>query len=53
MQRCTWRRLWGEFGDTVEGDGHMNMEAVIEPVWRCTWRPRLRKSEMHLKAVWE
>ena len=41
----------------------MHLEAVIEPVWRCNWRPRLSdlrdalgghdqgSSEMHLQAV--
>jgi hypothetical protein len=28
----------------------MHLEAVIEQVWRCIWRPRSSYSEMHLEA---
>ena len=28
----------------------MDLEAVIERVWRCIWRPRLSNSEMYLEA---
>ena len=31
----------------------MNLEAVIERVWGCTWTPRLCNSGMHLEAVIE
>jgi len=31
----------------------MHLEAVIERVWRCVWRPRSCNSEMHLEAVIE
>jgi len=29
----------------------MHLEAEIEWVWRCIWRPRWSNSEMHLEAV--
>jgi hypothetical protein len=35
----------------IKLNSEMNLEAVMEQVWRCTWRPRLCNSEMHLKAV--
>jgi len=42
--RCTWRPGLCKFGDTLGGLGRynwvMNFEAVMERVWRCTWRPR-------------
>jgi len=53
------------FGDTHGGRDRVNLEmhseAVIERVWRCTWRPwscelggRNRASlEIHLEAVIE
>jgi hypothetical protein len=28
----------------------MHLEAVIERVWTCIWRPRSSNSEMHLEA---
>jgi len=28
----------------------MHLEAVIERVWRCIWRPRSSNSEMQLEA---
>jgi hypothetical protein len=31
----------------------MQLEAMIELVWRCIWRPRVCNSEMYLKAVIE
>jgi len=46
-------------------NSEMHLEAVIERVWRCNWRPRLSElrdalrgrervnSEMHLEAVIE
>jgi hypothetical protein len=34
----------------IELNSEMHLEAVIERVWRCTWRPRSCNSEMHLKA---
>jgi len=43
-QRCTWRPWSSEFGDAQGGrdrvTSRMHLEAVIERVWRCTWRPR-------------
>jgi len=27
----------------------MHLEAVIEQVWRCIWRPGLSNSEMHFE----
>ena len=43
-QRCTWRPWSSEFGDALGGrdrvNPEMHLEAVIERVWRCTWRPR-------------
>jgi len=34
-----------EFGDALGGGGRVNsqmhIEAVIDQVWRCIWRPRL------------
>jgi hypothetical protein len=41
----------GEFGDALGGKGFVNLETVIEQVWRCPWRLRLSKSEMYLEAV--
>jgi len=58
--RCAWKwrsselSPWSsEFGDTI-GDrdwvnSEMHWEAVIERVWRCTWRPR--SSELR-DALW-
>jgi len=53
----TWR-LWSvEFGDALGDHDRVNskmcLEAVIEWIWRCTWRPRSCNTEMHLKAVIE
>jgi hypothetical protein len=31
----------------------MCLEAMIERIWRCPWRPRSCNSEMHLEAVIE
>jgi hypothetical protein len=31
----------------------MHLEAVIERVWRCIWRPRSYNSEMHLEVMIE
>jgi hypothetical protein len=31
-------------------NSEMHLEAVIEGVWRSTWRPRSWNSEMHLDA---
>jgi hypothetical protein len=28
----------------------MHLEAVIELVWKCIWRPRSSNAEMHLEA---
>jgi len=40
----TWRPWSVDFGDTLGGhyrvNSEMPLEAVIERVWRCTWRPR-------------
>jgi len=32
-------------------DSEMHLEAVIEPVWRCIWRPRSSNAEIHLEAA--
>jgi hypothetical protein len=29
----------------------MNLQAVIERVWKCIWRPESCNFEMHLEAV--
>jgi hypothetical protein len=45
-------RNWVSLEIYVKGDDHMNLEAVIEREWRCTWR--LWSSEfghMHLEAM--
>jgi len=38
----TWRPYLGKFRDTLEGCDEasleMHLQAVIELVWRCTWR---------------
>jgi len=34
-------------------NSEMHMEAEIERVWRCIWRPRSSNSENHLEAVME
>jgi len=34
-------------------NSEMRLEAVIERIWRCSWRPRSCNSEMHLEAVME
>jgi len=53
--RCTYSPGSSDFGDAL-ADQHrvnseMHLEAGIEGVWRCTWRPRNRvNSEMHLEA---
>jgi hypothetical protein len=51
------------FGDSPGGHDRANLEAVIERLWRCTWRPRSRefgdalggrdraRLEMHLEAM--
>ena len=31
----------------------MHLEAIINQVRRCTWRPRLCNSEMHMRVVIE
>ena len=56
-----WRstgRLWSsELRDTLGGRNRaslkMHLEAVIEQVWWCTWRPTSSNSKMHLEAVME
>jgi hypothetical protein len=39
-----WRRWFREIRGAPEDDDRVNseihLEAVIEQVWRCTWRPR-------------
>ena len=44
-QRWTWRTCSRKFGDALGGRDRVNSEthlqATIEWVWRCTWRPRL------------
>jgi len=37
----------------LEAEIKLHLEAVIERVWRCIWRPRSSNSEMHLEAVIE
>jgi len=37
-QRCTWRPGWSELRDALGGCDRANLEAVIERVWRYTWR---------------
>jgi len=48
-QSCTWRPWWSEVGEALGGrdrlKSEMHLEAVIERVWRCTWRPRWRWTE--------
>jgi len=43
-RRSTWRRQLSERRDTLGGRDRVNyemyMEAMIEWVWRCIWRPR-------------
>jgi len=34
-------------------NSEMHLEAEIERVWRCTWRPRSCNTELHLEAVIE
>jgi len=54
-------RVWDALGDGDWVNSEMHLEAVIEWVWRCTWRPwscelagRNRASlEIHLEAVIE
>jgi hypothetical protein len=35
----------------IKLNSEMHLEAAIEQVWRCIWRPRSCNSEMHLEAV--
>jgi len=43
-QRCTWRPSGSTYGDALGGrdrvNSEMHLEAVIELVCRCTWRPK-------------
>jgi len=56
-------RVWDALGDRDWVNSEMHLEAVMEPVWRCTWRLRSSKLrdalrgrdrasfEMHLEAM--
>jgi hypothetical protein len=35
----------------IELNSVMHLDAKIEWVWSCIWRPRSSHSEMHLEAV--
>ena len=37
--RCTCRPLSSEFGDALGDYNRVNLVAMMEQVWRCTWRP--------------
>jgi hypothetical protein len=37
----------------IEWTSEMHLDAMIEQVWRCIWRPRSSNSEMHLEAMSE
>ena len=54
-QRCTWSRAQVELRDALRGQDQasleMHLEAMINRVWRCMWRPTSSNSVMHLKAM--
>jgi len=61
--KCAWKCRSTELGDTLRGRDratwHMTLEAVIEHIWRFTWRPwlcelaglNLTGLEIHMHAV--
>ena len=49
-ERCTWRQRSSEFGDALGDHGRVNLQAIIEWVWRYTWRPR--SSELR-RCIWK
>jgi hypothetical protein len=36
--QCSWRQQSSVFGDTLVGRDQVNLEVLIEGVWRFTWR---------------
>jgi uncharacterized protein YndB with AHSA1/START domain len=34
----------------IEFNSEMHLEAEVERVWRCIWRPRSSNSKIHLEA---
>jgi len=59
LKRYSTEPVWDALRDVDRVNSEMHLEAVIERVWRCTWRPCLCKlggrnwasSEIHLEAV--
>jgi hypothetical protein len=43
LDRCPWRHWSGELAGYNRGSLAIHLEAGIERVWRCTWRPSIRK----------
>jgi hypothetical protein len=41
--KCSQRPGWSEFGDALGCHDCANLQAVIQQIWRYTWRPRSRE----------